>query len=179
MGLMKGGDQEVMYMDGMGWMSMADCHHCSMALPEGDEAWRAPTVTAEGWTMRVRCPLCARDMAAETKGRAILHIPTENQNHPLAVFSDEQGNLTTDMANAVFVEEEGSHRRCHRWSQAFTSKAALDEFIAGNPDFKTSRAISFQQWADRHGEKPDTYVKPVGPPGNPIDEVASTNEEDR
>ena len=28
--------------------------------------------------MRVRCPLCARDMSAETKGRALLRIPTIN-----------------------------------------------------------------------------------------------------
>jgi hypothetical protein len=62
MGMMKGGSTQVMEMDGMGWMSMSECHHCSMGLPSGDDAWRASAVSAQGWTMRVRCALCARDM---------------------------------------------------------------------------------------------------------------------
>jgi hypothetical protein len=40
MGMMKHATQDLMYMPGMGWMSMANCHHCSMPLHEGADAWR-------------------------------------------------------------------------------------------------------------------------------------------
>ena len=62
---MRGMTPELMWTESQGWMSMADCHHCSMPLWEGEDAWRNPTVTADGWSMRIRCALCARDMAAE------------------------------------------------------------------------------------------------------------------
>lgn len=169
MGLMKHGTEEVMWMDAMGWISMADCHHCSMALPEGKDAWRVATVMAEGWTMRVRCALCARDMAAETKGRAVLHIATENQHKPLIIISDDAGNLTTDMPEAVFLEQPASHRSCHRWSRVFTSKEAFNDYVKENQQFKDSNPVTFQEWADLHGNKPDTYIKPEGPEGNPYD----------
>jgi len=166
MGMMKGGNQEVMWMDGgMGWMSMADCHHCAMALAEGKDAWKSSTVTADGWTMRVRCPLCARDMAAETKGRVVMHIPTEDQYKPVVVISDEMGMLKTDTPQAVFLEKEASHRKCHRWSQAFSSMKAFQDYTSAHPEDKEAQPILFQQWADLHGKKPDTYVKPVGPDG--------------
>ncbi len=165
MGLMKHGNEEVMWMDGMGWMSMADCHHCSMELPQGKDAWKAPTVSADGWTMRVRCPLCARDMSAETKGRSILHIPTEDPHKTLLIISDKAGNLKTDNAAAVFIEQEGSHRKCHRWSQAFSSRAVFDRYVADHPEFKNWKILSFSEWAEQHGKKPDTYIKPVGPHG--------------
>ncbi len=80
MGMMKNMTPAAMWMQGEGWMKMNECHHCSMPLPgdgAGLEAWKASTVSAEGWTMRVRCALCARDMSAETKGRAVLHLSTE------------------------------------------------------------------------------------------------------
>jgi len=169
MGLMKGGNEDVMYMDGMGWMSMEDCHHCSMPLPEGKSAWKVSTVSADGWTMRVRCALCARDMAAETKGRAILHIATEDPHKPLIIISDEAGNLTTDMPQAVFLEQPASHRSCNRWSRVFTSRQAFDSYVVENPPFEKATPVTFQEWADLHGKKPDTYVKPVGPEGNPYD----------
>ena len=169
MGMMKFATEDVMYMDNMGWMSMADCHHCSMPLPDGENAWKAPTVSAEGWTMRARCPLCARDMAAETKGRAIFHIPTEDFLKPLVVISDEQGNLTTDRPSAVFLEQEGGHESCQKWSSAFSSRAAFDAYVAARPEFKEARPVPFQQWADLRGKKPNTYVKPEGPEGNPYD----------
>jgi hypothetical protein len=169
MGIMKHGTEEVMWMDAMGWMSMADCHHCSMALPEGKDAWRVATVTADGWTMRVRCALCARDMAAETKGRAILHIATEDQRKPLIIISDDAGNLTTDMQEAVFLEQPASHRSCHRWSRVFTSKNTFNNYVKENQQFKDSTPVTFKEWADLHGSKPDTYIKPEGPEGNPYD----------
>jgi hypothetical protein len=178
MGMMKHATLDVMYMDNMGWMSMADCHHCSMPLPEGKNAWRAPTVTAEGWTMRARCALCARDMAAETRGRAILHLPTEDPLKPVVVISDDQGNLTTDDPAAVFLEEEGGHKSCQRWSMTFTSRKAFDDHIATHPKFQGARAVTFQEWADLRGKKPDTYVKPEGPEGNPYDKTDKREEKD-
>jgi hypothetical protein len=177
MGMMKYATEDVMYMDNMGYMSMADCHHCSMPLPEGKEAWKAPSVSAEGWTMRVRCPLCARDMAVETKGRAIFHIPTEDPLRPVVAISDEQGNLTTDTPNVLFLEEEGGHKACSRWSQAFTSRKAFDEFTATHPEFKGAKAVSFEEWAGLQGRKPDTYVKPEGPEGNPYDKMDDEEED--
>ncbi len=176
MGMMKHATEDVMYMDKMGWMSMADCHHCSMPLPEGKDAWRTPTLTAEGWTMRARCALCARDMAAETKGRAILHLPTEDPLKPVVIISDDQGNMTTDNPNAVFLEEESGHKSCQRWSLTFSSRRAFNDHVAANPQFKGARAVPFQEWADLRGKKPDTYVKPEGPEGNPYDE---TNKKDQ
>ena len=48
MGMMKGATEELMFMPDMGWMSMADCGHCSMPLPDGDDAWRNHFVASEG-----------------------------------------------------------------------------------------------------------------------------------
>src|SRR5690606_28895209 len=49
MGLMPRSTPEIMWMDGMGWMNTADCHHCSMPLAKGENAWRSPQVSADGW----------------------------------------------------------------------------------------------------------------------------------
>jgi hypothetical protein len=173
MGIMKGGNEDVMYMDGMGWMSMEDCHHCSMPLQEGESAWKVSTVSAEGWTMRVRCALCARDMAAETKGRAILHIPTEDPMKPLIIISDERGELTTDTPQVVFLEEPSSHRSCNRWSRVFTNRQAFDAYVNSNESFKDAKPVSFAEWENLHGKKPDTYVKPKGPAENSHDKNQS------
>lgn len=180
MGMMKYATEDVMWMGNMGWMPTADCHHCSMPLPEGEDTWKAPTVSAEGWSMRVRCPLCARDMAAETKGAAIFHIPTEDSLKPVIVISDEMGNLKTDNPGVVFLEEEGSHRKCNRWSMAFSSIKAFEDYIAAYPEFKDAKPISFDEWAERSssGKKPDTYVKPEGPEGNPYDKKEKEEELD-
>jgi hypothetical protein len=167
MGMMKGMTPELMWMQGQGWMSMADCHHCSMPLWEGKDEWRNPTVSAEGWTMRVRCALCARDMSAETKGRAILRIPTEDPDRLLLVLSDEKGNLKSSNPEAVFLEKEGSHTGCDGWSRAFTSRAAFGAYVKANPEYAGAKLLTFDQWAQREGAKPDTYVKPKGPVENP------------
>ncbi len=162
---------ELMWMPKMGWMNMSQCHHCSMPLTDngiGDKAWRASTVSAQGWTMRVRCALCARDMSAEVKGGAILTLATQDPNRPLTVFSDAQGNLTTFAAGAVFLEEKGSHAKCSQWSQAFTSQAAFDSYVAKNPKFKGAKALTFEQWAKVEAAgTPETYEKEAGPVENP------------
>jgi hypothetical protein len=167
MGMMKGMTPELMWMPAMGWMSMADCHHCSMPLWEGEDWWRNPTVTADGWSMRVRCPLCARDMSAETKGRALLRIPTEDPNRVVVVISDEQGNLKTTTPQVVFLEAEASHAGCDEWSRAFTSRAAFEAFVKTHPQRAGAKPLTFDEWAKREGKKPDTYVKPKGPVENP------------
>lgn len=171
MGMMKGMTPELMWMPEMGWMSLADCHHCSMPLWEGEDAWRNPTVSAQGWTMRVRCALCARDMSAETKGRAILRIPTEDPDRMLVAISDEQGNLKGNLPEAVFLEKEDSHAGCEGWSRAFTSQAAFERYVKANPEFAGSKALTFADWSQREGKKPDTYVKPKGPVENPYEEA--------
>jgi hypothetical protein len=175
MGLMKGMTPELMWMPGMGWMSLQDCHHCSMPLWEGGESWRNPSVIADGWAMRVRCPLCARDMAAETKGRAILQVPTEDPDRLLVAISDEQGNLKGNMLDAVFLEEESSHAGCDHWSRAFTSRAAFDSYIREqskeHPELSGAKPLSFADWSQRQGKKPDTYVKPKGPAEHPSEET--------
>jgi hypothetical protein len=173
MGMMKNATEDVMWMGNMGWMPTGDCHHCTMPLPEGDEAWKAPTVTAQGWTMRVRCPLCARDMAAETKGEVIFHIPTEDPLKPAIIISDERGNLTSDNPGVVFLEQEESHRKCNRWSLAFSSRKAFDNYVTAHPEFKDAKLLSLEEWAavEVGGKKPDTYVKPQGPEGNPYDKA--------
>ncbi len=172
MGLMKGMSPELMWMPEMGWMSMADCHHCTMPLWEGADAWRNSTISAEGWSMRTRCALCARDMSAETKGRAILRIPTEDPERVLIVLSDEQGNLTPSLPEAVFLEEESTHAGCETWSRAFTHRAAFDAYLAANPALKNAKPLTFTEWSQRQGEKPDTYVKPKGPVEDPYGESA-------
>lgn len=117
--------------------------------------------------MRVRCVLCARDMATETKGRAILRLATENPEELLVVLSDEQGNLTTSQPGAVFLEAEASHAGCDGWSRAFTSREAFDRFVKGQPELAGATPLSFQQWAQREGKRPDTYTRRQGPTENP------------
>lgn len=120
---------------------MSECHHCSMPLPgegTGENAWQASTVTANGWSMRVRCALCARDMSAETKDRTVLRLATQDPLQTLVVISDEQGNLTTDMTGAVFLEapDRAGHPRCNQWSRAFTNRAAFDAYVSANPKYQ-------------------------------------------
>jgi len=38
--------------------------------------------------------------------------------------------------------------------------------------------VSFQEWADLRGKKPNTYVKPEGPAGNPYDKPNEEPNED-
>ena len=166
MGMMKNMTPAAMWMQGEGWMKMNECHHCSMPLPgdgAGLEAWKASTVSAEGWTMRVRCALCARDMSAETKGRAVLHLSTEKPETIVTVVADEAGNLTTDTPNVVFIEDIGSHAKCNQWSQAFTNRAAFDAFVSANPKYKDAKPLSFKEWSTRESAgTPETYEKVKG-----------------
>ena len=167
MGLMTNMTPKAMWLQNVGWMNMSECHHCSMPLPNGGAglaAWKSSTVSAEGWTMRVRCALCARDMSAEVKGRAVLHLATEKPDVIVTVISDEAGNLTTDTPFVIFIEETGSHARCNQWSQAFTNRAAFDEFVRANPQYKDAKPLTFKEWSTRESAgTPATYEKIKGP----------------
>jgi hypothetical protein len=174
MGMMKGSTTEVMYMPKMGWMRMDDCHHCSMPLPKGENAWRASTVSAEGWTMRTRCAMCARDMGAESKGESILRIPLESPDKTLVALSSEDGTLRTNTPDVLFLEEPGSHARCHEWSRAFSNRAAFEAWVNANPKYKDAKPLTWQEWVNiEPADTPDTYEKPKGPVENPYAETHS------
>lgn len=157
MGWMRGTEDDVMYMAGMGWMNMGVCAHCSIPLPDG-EPWGA-TVSAEGWTMTVRCLMCARDMASETPGRAIIRAATENPNRLLVLVSDEEGNWTSNIPDVVFLEKVEEHPECMDWSRAFTSPRAFEDYVAANPEFKHEKPLALVDWAKLNHGTPHTYEK--------------------
>lgn len=172
MGWMKGSDDDVMWMSDMGWMDMGRCSHCSIRMPEGP-IWGA-TVSAEGWVMMVRCLMCARDMAGETPGRAIIRAATEDPNKLLVMVSDDEGNWKANLPNVVFLESLAEHPECSDWSRAFTDQAAFDTFVAANPEFKDAKAMSLSEWSELNRGTPNTYrridrpnpYKPAPPTGS-------------
>ena len=157
MGWMKGSEDDLMWMAGMGWMDMSSCSHCSISLPE-QNPWGA-TVSAEGWTMMVRCLMCARDMAGETPGRAIVRAATEDPKRLLVLISDEEGNWTTNIDSVVFLEKVGEHPECSDWSRAFTTLSALQKFVTENPEYKDTQPLTLVEWAKLNHGTPDTYRK--------------------
>ena len=157
MGMMKGSEEDIMYMAGMGWMDMSKCSHCSISLPDSGP-WGA-TVSAESWTMTVRCLMCARDMSAETPGRAIIRAATEDPNRLLVLISDEEGNWTPNIKSVVFLEKFGDHPECSDWSRAFTSEAAFNKYIEANPEFKDSKPLKLADWGKLNHSTPETYRK--------------------
>jgi hypothetical protein len=171
MGMMKMSTPKLMYMPGMGWMSMSECGHCSMPMDFDAKGGSGGTVSAEGWTMDVRCVLCARDMAAQVEGEAIIRANTEDPSRPLILISDDEGNLTANIKAAVFLEVPGSHAGCSRWSRAFTSRAAFDAYIKAqdedDEELKTAKPLTLAEWSKLSGEEPDTYEKKQGPVENP------------
>jgi len=158
-----------MYMAGMGWMRMDECGHCSIRLSEG-EIWGA-SVSAAGWTMLVRCLLCARDMASETPGRAIIRAATEDPSRTLILISDEEGNWTSNIDSVVFLEELADHPECASWSRAFTSERAFRTIVAGDPDYTEAKPLTLEEWAKRNDGTPDTYQKIDRPnPYRPVED---------
>jgi len=155
MGMMVGSDEDEMYMSGMGWMNMSECGHCSVPMPE-EEPWGA-TVTADGWTMSVRCLMCARDMASETPGRAIIRAATEDPKKLLILVSDEEGNWKPNLPNVVFLEKFGEHPDCSGWSRAFTNDSALKQYLVANPEYAGMPGLNLSAWSKLNQGKPDTY----------------------
>ncbi len=166
MGMMKGADEHSMYMAGMGWMDMATCSHCSIPLNDGP-LWGA-TVSADGWTMSVRCPMCARDMASETPGRAIIRAATEDPNRVLILISDDEGNWTSNIPGVMFLEKFGEHPSCSEWSRAFTSLEALKRFQSTSAEYKDATPLNLVEWSKLNHGKPDTYrrIDKPNPYGN-------------
>jgi hypothetical protein len=123
--------------------------------------------------MRVRCALCARDMAAQTRGRAIIRLATEDPAQKVVLISDEQGNWSTDTPGVVFLEAENGHAGCALWSRAFTSHAAFEGYVKEHPRYAGAKPLTLAEWSDREGKEPDTYVKPKGPVENPYRDAAS------
>lgn len=171
MGMMKMSTPGLMFMPGMGWMRMDECAHCSMPLSLDDRPVTGGTVSAEGWTMEVRCVLCARDMAAQVEGQAILRLHTEDPDRPLVLISDDEGNLSANVKGAVFLEIFGPHAGCSSWSRAFTSRAAYDAFLnQQDPDdesWRDARPLDLVTWSQLSGGEPDTYEPRRGPVDNP------------
>lgn len=169
MGMMRMASPSLMYMSGMGWMNMTECAHCSMPIDFEDKGAGA-TVSAEGWTMNVRCMLCARDMAAQAEGRAIVRANTEDPNRPLILISDEEGNWTSNLKDVVFLEVVGPHPSCSGWSRAFTSRAAFDAYVKAQEDdeeLKNAKPLTLAEWGARNEGEPDSYEKRKGPVENP------------
>lgn len=168
MGMMRMGKPDLMYMSGMGWMNMSECAHCSMPIDFSDKGAGA-TVSAEGWTMSVRCMLCARDMASQAEGKAIIRGNTEDPNKPLILISDDQGNLTSNIKDVVFLEVVGPHPSCSAWSRAFTNRAAFDAYVKAqdDEDLKSAKPLSLKEWSERNNGEPDSYEKKKGPVENP------------
>ncbi|MDX2065489.1 MAG: hypothetical protein SFX74_07085 [Fimbriimonadaceae bacterium] len=155
MGFMKGSEDDVMFMSGMGWMDMSVCAHCSVPF-EPDPAWGA-TVTANGWTMRVRCIMCARDMASETPGRAVIRAATEQPGQTLVLISDDEGNWKSNLPGVRFVESGGEHPECHAWSKAFTTAAAAEAWRQSAGE--DVPILDLTAWGQLNRGKPETYRK--------------------
>ena len=155
--MMKGSDEDTMYMPGMGWMDMSQCAHCSISLPD-EGPWGA-TVSAEGWTMTVRCLMCARDMSSEVPGRSIIRAATEDPNRLLILISDDEGNWTPNIKSVVFLEKFGPHPECSDWSRAFTSVAAFNKYVQANPEFKDSKPLGLAEWSKMNHAMPATYQR--------------------
>ncbi|MFY9233180.1 MAG: hypothetical protein WAO58_01845 [Fimbriimonadaceae bacterium] len=171
MGMMKMATPQLMYMPGMGWGNMSECGHCSMPLNFDPKSGAGATVSSQGWTMNVRCMLCARDMAAQYEGEAIIRGRTEDPNRPLILISDEDGNWTSNIPGVVFLEVEGPHAGCSDWSRAFTSRAAFDAYIKAqdeeDEELKKAKPLTLAEWSVKAGETPDTFQRKVGPVENP------------
>ena len=124
-----------------------DCAHCGMPIPKGDKV----TVQMGGKTVSVRCMLCARDLAAQSPGAATVAGPTEDPARPLVMRSDDKGDWTANLPEVVFLEVEGDHALCNRWSRAFTSVAAFRRYVAENPLYKDAKPLALADWAAKEG----------------------------
>lgn len=166
MGWMKGSDGDEMFMTGMGWMDMSQCAHCSVSFPKTqrltETGFGGPygaTVSADGWTMSVRCVLCARDMASESIGQVIIRAATEEPGKMLVLTSDEEGVFQANLPNAVFLDEPAEHPQCESWSRVFTSSEAFAQYVRANPRFQSAKPLSLAEWTSRYSGKPETYRK--------------------
>ena len=123
------------------------CTHCGMSIVEGAKV----TVVQGGKAIPVRCMLCARDLAAQSPGAAEVRDPTIG----LVLKANDRGEWTSNLPDVVFLEDEGDHALCHRWSRAFPDRAAFDAYVAENPKYRDAKPLSLAEWAVRQGAKMD------------------------
>ena len=128
--------------------AQAPCAHCGMPIPKAD----AVSVAMGGKKIVARCMLCARDLSAQSAGAATVSGPTEDPTQPLLLRSDDKGDWTSNLPDVVFLEVEGDHATCNRWSRAFTSKAAFDAYIKKNPQFKGAKPLTLTEWSAKEGQ---------------------------
>ena len=123
------------------------CTHCGMPIVEEAKV----TVAQGGKTIPVRCVLCARDLAAQSPGAAEIRDPSVG----LVLTSNDRGEWTSNLPEVVFLEDEGDHALCHRWSRAFPTRAAFDAYVAENPPYKDTKPLTLAEWSVRQGTKMD------------------------
>jgi predicted RNA-binding Zn-ribbon protein involved in translation (DUF1610 family) len=128
-----------------------NCTHCGIPVVKGQEV----TVKNAGKTYIVRCMLCARDLASQYQGSATVAGPTEDPKRPLVLSSDEKGEWTSNLPTVVFLEQEGDHAFCNRWSRAFTSAAAFQKYVAENPQYKAAKPLTLAEWSAKEGQAMD------------------------
>ncbi|RYG26109.1 hypothetical protein EON82_04565 [bacterium] len=130
---------------------MPNCVHCGIPVVKGQEI----TVKNAGKTYIVRCMLCARDLATQYRGVVTVAGPTEDPARPLLLTSDEKGEWTSNIPGVVFLEDEGDHAFCNRWSRAFTSLEAFQKYVAENPQYKDSKGLKLAEWSVKEGKEMD------------------------
>jgi hypothetical protein len=80
------------------------------------------------------------------------------------VLSKEDGTLSTDTPEVVFLEETAGHAKCDRWSRAFSNRVAFDAYVKENPKYADAKPLTWAQWSNRESAgEPDTYIKPEPP----------------
>lgn len=131
-----------------------NCAHCGFPVLEENGQKRLIVVKTGGETYPVRCVLCARDLAAQYPGKAQIVAPTEDPRRPLVLTSDERGDWTANLPGVVFLEREGDHALCNRWSRAFTSRAAFDRYLEDNPQYRDAKPLPLAEWSAREGQEP-------------------------
>ncbi len=117
-----------------------NCTHCGQGIKTG-----VITVKTGGKTYPVRCMLCARDLAAQYPGAAVV------QDGTLTLNSDDQGNWTSSKQGVVFLEVEGDHKDCNAWSKAFASQGEFDSYVKGHPAYKNAKALTLAEWSQHEG----------------------------
>ena len=123
------------------------CTHCGMPIVEEAKV----TVLQGGKTIPVRCVLCARDLASQSPGAAEIRDPAIG----LVLTSNDRGEWMTNLPDVVFLEDEGDHALCHRWSRAFPNRAAFDAYVAENPPYKAMTPLTLAEWSVKQGAKMD------------------------
>jgi hypothetical protein len=137
-----------------------NCTHCGFPVPVEAMGSRLVTVKVGGKTYPVRCMLCARDLAAQYRGKAEIHAPTEDPKRPLILTSDDEGNWTSSLPSVVFLEVEGDHAFCAKWSRAFTSAGEFDRYVAENARYKDAKPLRLEEWSSREGKEMDHQAMP-------------------